>query len=610
MADMGENKGERAELQGVKAGKIRQRIFGRWSEILLMVLGVLLVGGTILLWKTDDAMSNLPFLKQGIKGSLVQSQKTLVDQTPWQTATALGALAVTQEELSYARQAEHLADHEVDQAFATALRQANLRQRTLTGEALALQQKVTGLEALVAADQAAVTQTAAKGGDDADVAKAQLGLDQDELSDARADLARASGDQRAEIQQELTTREAEVKKFDATGTVGEVALLSVKQYRTLEGLVGAWRRQRERYGLLLQAKEAEDADVKTLSAEHNRLEAQSDAQRGAQSGNVSAAADRVAGLKRMSLERQLMSIYDDRIDTAQRLSDVYAKWAAQVMLQHRIVEHLLVAQGMVIAVILVIAILLSALVKRLTAKESLDPRRTRTLSWIALLVVQVLALISILLVVFGKPSQLSTVIGLATAGLTVALQDFILAFVGWFVLMGRSGIGVGDVVEINSVAGEVVDIGLFRTTLMETGNWTANGHPTGRRVAFNNKYAISGQFFNFSTAGQWMWDEFAVPAPAGEETGALVERVQKAVAVETEQDARQAETEWRQISQQRGLSQYSAEPAVNVRPSATGVDLVVRYVTRASDRFERRIKLYACVLDALPGEAKSDAVSA
>ena len=102
-----------------------------------------------------------------------------------------------------------------------------------------------------------------------------------------------------------------------------------------------------------------------------------------------------------------------------------------------------------------------------------------------------------LLVIFGPPTQLGTVLGLAGAGLTVALKDFIIAFLGWFVLMGKSGIRLGDWVEINGVSGEVVDLGIFHTVLLETGNWTDSGHPTGRRVTFTNSYAVEGHYFNF-----------------------------------------------------------------------------------------------------------------
>jgi len=574
----------------------RSLLFSRWAAGSLMVLCALIALLATLAWQSRDAMASLPFLRQRMKdGALAAMQTTLVDQSPWTTAQALAALAVTQEELAYAGEAKRLADHDVDQAFAAALRASTLQQKTLTGDALKAQQRVTELEAAVAQDQAAVKNLTPKGGDDLDVAQAQLGLDQDELADAREDLARASGDQRGEIQQELSARDAELKKLESAQNNGELAVISVRHNRTLVGLLGAWQRQDERYSLLLKARDASEQSSQAFRAEHNRLEAAAGA---IVSTGGAGGTDRIAGIRRSSLERQLMGIYNDRADTEARLADVYGKWATQVTLQHRIAAHLILIQIIWIAVILIVMIVLCAVVRRAAEHESLDLRRMRTLSRILRLAIQVAALVCILLVVFGPPSQLSTLIGLATAGLTVALQDFILAFIGWFILMGRNGIGVGDVVEIDGVAGEVDEIGLFKTTLLETGNWTANGHPTGRRVAFNNKYAISGKFFNFTTSGQWMWDELRVAAPA-DDIYATVERVQATLADATKADSALAEEEWRRASGVYSLSQFSAEPAVNLRPSGGGVDLVIRYVTRASGRFERRNMLYQLVMDAV-----------
>src|ERR1700678_2877659 len=103
-------------------------------------------------WWTRGAMTHMPFLK----GKGGATQNTLVDQRPWQTIESLAPLAVSAEEQSFAREAERLADHAVDQSFALALRQASLQSHTLTGDALALQQKVTQLQALVKEDQAKV----------------------------------------------------------------------------------------------------------------------------------------------------------------------------------------------------------------------------------------------------------------------------------------------------------------------------------------------------------------------------------------------------------------------------------------------------------------------
>lgn len=180
------------------------------------------------------------------------------------------------------------------------------------------------------------------------------------------------------------------------------------------------------------------------------------------------------------------------------------------------------------------------------------------------------------------------------------LQDFILAFFGWFVLMGKHGMRVGDWVEINGVRGEVSEIGLFRTTLLETGKWTDSRHPTGRRGTFINSFAICGQYFNFSTAGQWLWDEFSVSVPAGEDVYAMVETIHRSVIETTEKDARLAEQEWTRGARSERLSWFTADTTVNLRPSPTGgVDVLVRYVTRAAERAEMRNKLFQNVLGVL-----------
>jgi hypothetical protein len=105
----------------VPDGGGRKRLFGRTRLIFLVTMVVLLCLCLIFTWTTRDAMANLPFLsKHDKKLGIVRGPKTLVDLRPWQTAEALAPLAVTSEEKEYAREAERLADHEVDQAFASA----------------------------------------------------------------------------------------------------------------------------------------------------------------------------------------------------------------------------------------------------------------------------------------------------------------------------------------------------------------------------------------------------------------------------------------------------------------------------------------------------------
>ena len=571
-------------------------------------------------WTTRDAMAHLPFLSgRANVTSPLGKQQALVDLRPWQTAQALAQLAVTAEEKEHAREAERLADHEVDQAFGSAMRLASIHAQhlNLTGEALALSQRVGQLQQLVKDDQAAVdsltrashpqatgAQDAAQpsaGEDDLDIARAQLGLDSDQLADAQQELDRASGDTRAQIQSELSAHETLMKKYDSEPHGAEEgAVVSAKQHGTLATRLAAWNSQLDRYKLIQQAIQQAQADITALNAEHKTFAAMG--QTSTAAAGASDRTSRLASLKERGERTQLLTICNDRIQTEGQLAAEYGKWSAQVLLQHRILLHLILQSLALIAFILICVVLSDALIRRLMANPSLDRKQMQTLRSVSRLAIQVVGGLLILLVVFGWPRQMSTILGLATAGLTIAMQDFILAFFGWFVLMGKNGIRIGDWVEIDGVGGEVTEIGLMSTALLETGDLADRGHPTGRRIAFLNGFAIRGKYFNFSTAGQWMWDEISVNLPLSDETAPMVERIRKAVQEETQENSRIAENEWKRGTRDDGLSRFSAVPKVSLRPSGSGIEILVRYVTRASERFGVRNRLYQHVIDLLPKE--------
>ncbi|MGA7413697.1 MAG: mechanosensitive ion channel domain-containing protein, partial [Bryobacteraceae bacterium] len=563
-------------------------MFGRTRLLLVAGLLAMLVMFLALAWATRDASAERPLpTKQRAETSRpVSNGSTHVDLRPWQTAHALAGLASTGEENEFARQAEHFADHEVDQAFASALRQANLEGRSLTGEALALSQRVEQLQQLVnddktlvqsLTDQAANSKAAAETtGDDLEVAKAQLALDSDLLADAQQDLVRAGGDEPSRVQAELAAHEAEMKDYDAKAAqTGPVAVTAAKGQDTLAGRVNAWFNQRTRFELVQQALRQAQADIVTLTAQHTDLAKQIKAAASSASGLDKSA--RLASLKRRSALSQILGICNDRIQSQQQLAGIYSKWSALILVQHRIVLHLLLRSFALIAFILICVIFLDALARNLLDRPKLDRGRVKTLHIIFKLGIRLLGGLIILFVIFGVPTEMPTILGLTTAGLTLVLQDFIIAFFGWFVLMGKDGIRIGDWVEINGVAGEVEEISLFRTSMLETGNWTDQGHPTGRRVSFINSFAIRGQYFNFSTTGQWMWDEIRFSIPAAEENYATIELIHAAVRKETENAARLAEAEWKRNPRYAGLSHFAAEPAVEMRPGASGTNIVVRY---------------------------------
>ena len=576
--------------------------------VMLIVLTVTLVGAYI----TRGVMEYLPFL-QARKGSWTGAYVPLgiVDQRPWQTAATLAALAQSAEERKLARDAERIADHEVDQAFSQSLRQAALAKPTLSGQALALQQRVSQLQETIKNDEARIASLnvsvarnsagTAAASSDLEIAKAQLGLDQSELADSMDDLARESGDQRIKLQQELTARQAAMKQYrdNASKDDGQTAVASAEQYKTFAQQLSTWRSLRNRKRLIEQAQQLARADVDALTGDEAALKADIAAIASKPVGESNA--ERIDRLRRITDQQNILNILNDRLGAQQQLVALYGRWGAQVELQQKIAIHLILQSLAWLAAICIVVILAGWAVQLALERIVHDPRQKHTLKTILNLGTQLVGLLLILLIVFGVPQQMPTILGLVTAGLTVVFQDFILAFCGWFVLMGPNGVRVRDWVEIDGVGGEVVQLGLFRTWLLETGNWTAHGHPTGRRVSFLNGYAIRGKYFNFSTVGQWMWDEIKVTIPPGTSVHPLLKGIYDATVKATEADAKMAEAEWKRVTHEEGSPQFSAMPSVNLRPAGTGVDIVIRYITRAGVRVETRNHLFAMIVDLMQG---------
>src|SRR6202045_1808165 len=106
--------------------------------------------------------------------------------------------------------------------------------------------------------------------------------------------------------------------------------------------------------------------------------------------------------------------------------------------------------------------------------------------------------------------RLSFAFGVVGAGVAVALQDVLASIAGAFSIGFSRLYAVGDSVQIGDIRGDVIDIGLLRTTLMETGNWVSKDLYNGRIVRIPNSTALKGSVFNYSHGFRFVWDEIKV----------------------------------------------------------------------------------------------------
>src|SRR5438046_9904714 len=103
-----------------------------------------------------------------------------------------------------------------------------------------------------------------------------------------------------------------------------------------------------------------------------------------------------------------------------------------------------------------------------------------------------------------------------------------------------------------------------------------------------------------------MCDKIKVSVPPGTCIHSLIKEIYEATVKITEADAKRAQAEWKRVTHEEGSPQFSAMPSVNLRPAGAGVDIVVRYITRAGVRVETRNRLFAVIVELMQGESKGD----
>jgi hypothetical protein len=604
------------------------------QKIVAGALAALLLASLYGLWHTAAAPT--PVLRAADAANT--NVTPVIDQNTLITAQRLARLAETPEEQPLAQQALQLADHELDLAFSGALRHLEAHPPALSAEAQQIQARLTAAQKQLASatDQVNRLKTqlekaaeADKPGvqDQLDLAQSQLELQQDEVAEAEHDLLDAGGNVHQRIQQ-AQAEHAAAEKNAAMPPPKASSALSI-----LHGMVDQvrqWWGLREKRHWILEAQERASESAEQLVQTRHKLaeEVASTRQQLGGAGAVAAepppaaapapaaaAAPADAGApgasppsllsitRQAAADQRRLTLRDQRISTRRKLADVYDKWAGVVAIHERAALHACLGSAAIILAALLVLLYADRWVGELIARTPIiDRRQLGALRSVVGVALQIVGILVIVFVLVGRPGQLGTMIGLATAGLTVALKGFIVSFLGWFVLMGRNGIRIGDWVEINGVSGEVVELGMFHTVLRETGNWTDAGHPTGRQVTFTNAYAIEGHYFNFSTSGQWLWDELTVTVPYGRDSHKVAEEIQKEVVAATSQSTAQAQAEWQAASRGERGATVSTDPSVSLRPVPGGVEIAVRYVTRASERIALRGRLSQAAVQTLAVE--------
>lgn len=191
-----------------------------------------------------------------------------------------------------------------------------------------------------------------------------------------------------------------------------------------------------------------------------------------------------------------------------------------------------------------------------------------------------------------KLGGLTVAFGVAGAGVAFALQEVIASVAGWFAITFNNFFRVGDRVQLGGIKGDVIDIGVLRTTLMEIGDWINGDLYNGRTVRISNSFVFKDPVFNYSAEYPFLWDEISIVI-RHESDDVEAEKIIKECAEQVVGGFEKgSKLEWNKMVQKFMIEDARVENFLSLTVDGNGLHYTLRYVTDYKTRRKTKDQLF------------------
>lgn len=208
-----------------------------------------------------------------------------------------------------------------------------------------------------------------------------------------------------------------------------------------------------------------------------------------------------------------------------------------------------------------------------------------------------LAAVIVLLVYGDHLGNLGVALGVAGAGIAFALQEVIVSLAGWFNIILSGNPSVGDRVKIGDVKGDIIDIGVMTTTVMEIGDWVNGDLYNGRIVRVANSYVFKEHIHNYSSAFPFLWDEVTVPIRTESDHHLAREVFSKVLNDITADYSKESEAKWNALAGRFKIEQAKVLPMIAMRFDENWITFTLRYIVDYRSRRSMQDRIYTALLN-------------
>lgn len=195
--------------------------------------------------------------------------------------------------------------------------------------------------------------------------------------------------------------------------------------------------------------------------------------------------------------------------------------------------------------------------------------------------------------------NLSVFFGVAGAGVAFALQEVIASFAGWLAVLGGGFYRTGDRVMLGGIKGDVIEIGVLRTTLMEIGEWVVGDNYSGRIVRIANSFVFKAPVFNYSADFGFLWDEITLPLRYGSNVEVAERIVLEAIRTEMGEIGAELKSEWARLVRKYRIEDARLEPFVTLKLTDNWIEMSARFIVTYRRRRSAKDRISRAVLKAI-----------
>lgn len=193
--------------------------------------------------------------------------------------------------------------------------------------------------------------------------------------------------------------------------------------------------------------------------------------------------------------------------------------------------------------------------------------------------------------------SLTTLFGLASAGVAIAMHDTIANIAGWFFIMSRKPFNIGDRIQIGETAGDVIDLRLFQFSLVEIGNWVDADQSTGRIVHIPNSKVLREPLANYQIGFEYVWNEIPVLVTFESNWRKAKELLGRIAREKAEHLLEGAQEQIRHAAEKYCIFYGKLTPIVYTTVKESGVMLTIRYLVNPRQRRTTEEQIWEAALD-------------